>query len=286
MNTKFHKSICRVCEGFLSQIKCIRGENTRDDVALFKCNNCISYFSKMELSQQMLNNFNGGSIDVYMNKDFVLNRVQDILSYSLEKNWLTNKDVNFLDIGCGVGWSLVIAKKKKFKAYGVEPMKVAADYGNKILKVKVINSLFRSDIFKDKKFDFIMMDQVLEHVPNPLETIVDAFHLLKSGGLFFLGVPPLDWSRILLSMSYQFPMKILDYLENTRYLSKLILLARKHDTFRFPEGHINYFSTNAVEIIAERCNAQLVEQYHINRKRPKYFPLFKLSTGSFFLRKK
>lgn len=286
MNTKFHTSVCRVCEGFLYQIKYIRGEETENDVALFKCNNCSSYFSKIEFTRQTLNDFSGGSIDVYMNKDDVLNRVQDILSYSLEKNWLTNKNVNFLDIGCGVGWSLVMAEKKKFNAYGIEPMKVAADYGNNILKVKVINSLFRSDIFKDKKFDFIMMDQVLEHVPNPLETIVDAFRLLKPGGLFFLGVPPLDWSRILLSISYQFPRKILDYFENISYLSKLILLARKYDTFCFPEGHINYFSRRAISILAECCNASFVEQYHINKRRPMYFPLFKLSTGSFFLRKK
>jgi len=285
MNTKFHTSICRVCGGFLYHIKNIRGEETGNDVALLKCNNCSSYFSKIEFSRQTLNDFSGGSINVY-NKDYVLNRVQDIISYSLKKNWLTSKNADFLDIGCGAGWSLVMAEKKKFNAYGIEPMKVASDYANNTLKVKVINSLFRSSIFKIQKFDFIMMDQVLEHVPNPLETIVDAFRLLKPGGLFFLGVPPLDWSRVLLSMSYQFPKKILDYFQNNRYLSKLILLARKYDAFCFPEGHINYFSTSAISILAERCNASFVGQYHIDKRRPKYFPLFKLSTGSFFLRKK
>jgi len=285
MNAKFHSSNCRVCEGLLSQIKYIRGEETGDNVALFKCKNCGSYFSKIEFSQQITNEFSSGSIDVYMNKDYVLNRVQDILSYSSIKKWLPDEDVDFLDIGCGVGWSLVEAEKKGFNAYGVEPMEVASEYANNTLKVNVINSLFRADLFKDKQFGFIMMDQVLEHVPNPTETIVDAFRLLKPGGLFFLSVPPVDWSRILLSMSYQFPMKIVERVENTRYLSKLTSLARKYDTFCFPEGHINYFSTRAISILAERCNAQLVEQYHIDRKRSKYFPFLKLSTGSFFLRK-
>jgi hypothetical protein len=89
MNTKFHTSICRVCGGFLYHIKNIRGEETGNDVALLKCNNCSSYFSKIEFSRQTLNDFSGGSINVY-NKDYVLNRVQDIISYSLKKNWSLN----------------------------------------------------------------------------------------------------------------------------------------------------------------------------------------------------
>ena len=179
-----------------------------------------------------------------------------------------------------------MANRNGFNAYGIEPMKLASKYGNNVLKVNVINSLFRSDIFKEKKFDFIMMDQVLGHVPDPSKMIVDAFRLLKPGGLFFLGVPPLDWSRKLLSMSFQFSNKIMGHLENIKYFNKLILLARKHDTFFGPEGHINYFSTKAILILAERCNAKLVQQYHFNRNRVKYFPLLKLSTGSFFFRKR
>lgn len=277
---------CRVCKSLLFKIKYIKGEVTGDDVALFKCKNCDSYFSKVELVKKTLINYESGSIDVYMNENYVSNRVQDIILYSQSKNWLPSKDVNFLDIGCGVGWSLVIANRNGFNAYGIEPNKLASKFGNDDLKVNVINSLFRPDIFKEKKFDFIMMDQVLEHVHDPLKMIVDAFRLLKPGGVFFLGVPPLDWSRKLLSTSFQFNNKIMRYLENNKYFNKLILLARKYDTFFGPEGHINYFSTKAISILAERCNAKLVQQYHFNRKRVKYFQPLKLSTGSFFFIKR
>lgn len=60
----------------------------------------------------------------------------------------------------------------------------------------------------------------------------------------------------------------------------------KFDTFCFPEGHINYFSTKAISILANFSGAEVLEQYHFNKNRPKYFPFFKLSTGSFFLKKK
>ena len=48
---------------------------------------------------------------------------------------------------------------------------------------------------------------------------------------------------------------------------------------------INYFSTRAVSILAKHCNAQVLEQYHIQKNRAKYIPMVKLSTGSFFIRK-
>lgn len=206
-----------------------------------------------------------------------------IFSIIQKKKWLSNKDIEFLDIGCGVGWSLLVANENKCKSYGVEPVKTASEYANNTLKVNVINSLFKSSLFKEHKFDFIMMDQVLEHISNPMEFMQDAFTLLKPGGLFFLACPPLDWSRLLTSASYQLPKGIIDYIHRSTYLSKFVF---KYDTFCYPEGHINYFSTKAISILANICGAEVLEQYHFNKNRVKFFPFFKLSTGSFFLRKK
>lgn len=286
MNNKLSINRCRVCLEALSPVKCIRGEETGVDVVLYKCKGCGSFFSRTDFCKQMPSDIGQGSINEYLNnEDYVRNRVKDILSYSSKRRWMPYDKANFLDIGCGVGWSLVMAEKMGFNAWGVEPRTDAYLYANNTLKVNVINSLFKSDLFQDKKFDFIMMDQVLEHVPNPEKTLVDAFSLLKSGGLFFLSVPPIDWSRILLSMSYQLPIKIVKLLESIRYIDKLTALARKYDSFCYPEGHINNFSTRSIAILAEHCNARLVEQYHRDRVRAKYFPYLKLSTGSFFLRK-
>jgi len=285
MNSKLKFNNCRVCDSVLSHSTYIRGEETGDKTELFNCNSCGSYYSKMEYDQKKENHFDSPYIDQYMNEVYVTNRTKGIISYLLEKKWISGKNVEFLDIGCGVGWSLVEAEKFGFNAYGIEPSVAAADYANKNLKVNVTNSVFCSELFKDKKFDFIMMDQVLEHVPNPRETLVDAFKLLKPGGIFFLSIPPVDWSRIMLSISYLLPIMLVGQLEQLRCISKLTSLANKYDAFSFPEGHINYFSTRSISILVEHCNAQLLEQYHIQKKRAKYFPMIKLSTGSFFIRK-
>ncbi len=280
-------SYCRVCEHSLNFIKDIRGEETGKNVALFKCKNCSSYFSRTDFFQQTSSDISQASIDGHLNSEnYVLDRVGDIFAYSINRCLLPETGTDFLDIGCGVGWSLIAAEKMGYKAVGIEPMDNAAAYANTSLNVKVLNSLFSAELFKGKKFDFIMMDQVLEHVPNPVETLVDAFSLLKPGGLFFLSVPPIDWSRIAISVSYWLSIKNMGIIERTSCLKRLTVLLKKYDTFCFPEGHINYFSTKAILILAERCNAKLIGQYHLNKSRAKYFPCLKLSTGSFLLKKR
>jgi 2-polyprenyl-3-methyl-5-hydroxy-6-metoxy-1,4-benzoquinol methylase len=172
-----------------------------------------------------------------------------------------------------------------FRAYGVEPMTEASKYAIDTLKLNVINSLFKSGLFTQEEFDFIIMDQVLEHVPNPTEMLIEACHLLKPGGILLLAVPPIDWSRLIVSMSFQLPISIMNVIENSRHIRKIAEFARKYDTFCSPEGHINYFSVKAISILAKKSNAEVVGQYHAQKIRARYFPCFKLTTGSFFLRK-
>jgi hypothetical protein len=141
INTDISINRCRVCLSLLSPLKYICGEETGDDIVLHKCRGCGSFFSRTGIFQQMPRDPIDGTIDQYLNnEEYVLNRVKDILSYSLKRSWLPNDKLDFLDIGCGVGWSLVVAKKMGFNACGVEPRMDACLYANNILKVDVINS--------------------------------------------------------------------------------------------------------------------------------------------------
>ncbi len=241
----------------------------------------------MEYVCQKQENIPLKSVEYHVPKEaYTKKRVADILRRVSEKAWMPNRPLSMLDIGCGVGWSLVVAKQKGFQAKGVEPIKDAADYATDVLKVDVVNSLFKADLFIKEEFDLIIMDQVLEHVPNPAQMLADAFRVLKRDGVLFVGVPPIDWSRIIFSLSLQFPIRLVQWLENNPITRHIAGIAAIYDTFRYPEGHINYFSAKAVSVLADQCKAEVMEQYHLNRCRSRIFPLFKLSTGSFFLKKR
>lgn len=277
----------RSCGRQLVFVKKIRGEESGMAIPLFKCNSCSSFYSRIGYICQGHEDIPLKSLEYHVpNEAYAKIRVADILRRVSEKAWMPNRPMSMLDIGCGVGWSLVVAEQKGIRAQGVEPIKDAAEYATGVLKVDVINSLFKADLFRHEEFDLIIMDQVLEHVPDPAQMLEDAFRLLKRDGVLFLGVPPIDWSRIMASLSLQFPIRLVRWLENNPLTRRLAGIAAIYDAFRYPEGHINYLSAKAVVILADRCKTEVVEQYHLNRSRARLFPLFKLSTGSFFLKKR
>lgn len=101
---------------------------------------------------------------------------------------------NILDVGCGFGTLLDILKKEKqVNVFGVEvgnlDVKVAKEYFG-------LDNIFHSSLeefaAKDensKKFDIVIMNHVLEHLPEPLKSLEQIRRVLKSSGLLYIGVP-------------------------------------------------------------------------------------------------
>ncbi len=93
-----------------------------------------------------------------------------------------------LDIGCGSGFSLLIAKSKGAEAYGVE-----ADPNVQVLAKELGLAIHQGSIhdypFPGVSFDLVVLNQVIEHIPEPglaLEVIVDR---LAPGGRIILVFP-------------------------------------------------------------------------------------------------
>ena len=90
-----------------------------------------------------------------------------------------------LDIGCGTGDFLVVAKNDGWQITGIEPgekpRKIAIRKG-----VSFVNKL--SDI-EDNSFDVITMWHVLEHVPDLEFQIKELKRLIKPNGTILIAVP-------------------------------------------------------------------------------------------------
>lgn len=103
-------------------------------------------------------------------------------------NSFSFSDKHLLDVGCGTGDFLKIAKENNWQVSGIEPNSNA----RKIANGKTGNFVFDSDQllkFKPQSFDVITLWHVLEHLPK-LENHISIFEsLLKPNGRLIIAVP-------------------------------------------------------------------------------------------------
>lgn len=98
------------------------------------------------------------------------------------------ENIKVLDIGCGFGQSLAYHQSRGCDVSGVEAdsnvERVANKYG---FDVKV--GLFNRDDYKAESFDYVTMDQVLEHVTEPRNVLCGVNKILKDEGCLVLSFP-------------------------------------------------------------------------------------------------
>jgi 2-polyprenyl-3-methyl-5-hydroxy-6-metoxy-1,4-benzoquinol methylase len=98
------------------------------------------------------------------------------------------KNVRVLDIGCGFGETLGYHEARGCAVYGVEAdenvQRVANKHG-----FKVHVGLFDPDVYETNYFDYVTMDQVIEHVTTPLATLKGVARVLKHGGFAIVSTP-------------------------------------------------------------------------------------------------
>lgn len=94
-----------------------------------------------------------------------------------------------LDIGCGTGYFLDIARGRGWQVEGVDISPEAVQYARSHYRLTV----HQGDAFQlppcGDTYDAITFWDVLEHVPNPLEQLFQAHRLLKPGGVLAVSTP-------------------------------------------------------------------------------------------------
>ncbi len=93
-----------------------------------------------------------------------------------------------LDIGCGVGILMEVADRNGYRATGVELSPWASAYARERgLDVKT-GSLADAH-FSRQEFDIVILNHVLEHLIDPVETLLESKRVLADDGILVIGVP-------------------------------------------------------------------------------------------------
>jgi 2-polyprenyl-3-methyl-5-hydroxy-6-metoxy-1,4-benzoquinol methylase len=103
-----------------------------------------------------------------------------------------SKGKSFLDLGAGSGEILYFAKKEGFKVLGIEPNNGYASYCKNLLSLPIINNVYEKANIKKDSYDVIHLNEVLEHMRDPIVVLNDIYSFLKPDGIAFINVPDIE----------------------------------------------------------------------------------------------
>ena len=111
---------------------------------------------------------------------------RDILA-RIRKN-LGGTELRGLDVGCARGWFLDEAAKSGIIMDGIEPEHNFFTEAEK-RGAEVIEGLFPQDFTISREYDFIIFNDVFEHLPDLDSVLRKCRELLKPGGLLIINCP-------------------------------------------------------------------------------------------------
>lgn len=108
------------------------------------------------------------------------------------------KKGKLLDVGCAAGFFLEAARDEGFIVFGSETNKNLASWGKRELGLKIEAFPFERTKLKNDYFDIISFWDVLEHLTDPLSSVVKSNKLLKNDGIIVINYPDISsiWAKL------------------------------------------------------------------------------------------
>lgn len=162
-------------------------------------------------------------------------------------------EIKVLDFGMGWGHWCLMAKAFNLNVKGFELSEDRASYAKK----QGINVIDKFSDLEDHQFDFIYINQVFEHIPNPQVTLKYLANLLSTDGIIRISVP--------------------NGIKVEKQLKKPGWKAEKNAIH--PLEHINCFTQKSLSKMAQNNNINVIKYIDI-----KYFikHVFGYNTSLFF----
>ena len=98
------------------------------------------------------------------------------------------REGRLLDVGCSTGYFLNAARIN-FEPTGVEPSHWAAEFARRQLHLNVTEGSLETAQFPSNHFDVVTLSDVIEHLPDPLNTLREVHRILRPGGWIYVVTP-------------------------------------------------------------------------------------------------
>jgi SAM-dependent methyltransferase len=94
-----------------------------------------------------------------------------------------------LEVGCAHGGYVALLGWAGFEAVGTEMSPGVASIAHELFGVRVVSGPVEKQEFEAGSFDVIVLNDVIEHLPDPVATLTHCARLLSKNGLFVIQTP-------------------------------------------------------------------------------------------------
>jgi len=111
------------------------------------------------------------------------------LLYEFISGWITRHD-RVLDVGCAAGGFLQTLKKMNYRHLsGIEFSEPYVEAASKLPDIEIKKGIAEEIPYDNDSFDFVVADQVVEHLADPSSIFKEARRVLDDRGLLCISVP-------------------------------------------------------------------------------------------------
>ena len=146
---------------------------------------------------------------------------------------------DLLEVGSGLGYLMASFREDGWRVLGVEPNVGLTRHAEKVLGLRVVPAILPKADIANASVDVVLMMHVIEHVPDPLDTLKEIMRVLRPGGMLVMETPCYD------TLMYK-------------------LLGRRERSLSC-EGHIYFFTSPTLKALSEKAGFRLIRADRVGR---------------------
>ncbi len=163
------------------------------------CKNCKGMF-RIDDNKEHFN-------EDYFNMNYT--KLSDIERFPIQRKFLKilhhyKPSGKLLELGCGGGHFIKLAKDCGYDVTGIDPNIFSAKSIEERFGIKIITGIAEKTLleFSDNQFDLIAIINSLQNVSNPIEVLKEVRRILKDDGIVFVILPNYNGTDLLFKKIY------------------------------------------------------------------------------------